>query len=181
MGPPGPTGATGPAGPAGPMGPAGPAGPPGPAGSTAAVGQDVLQALGSAVLSLGAADPRTDVPGLALDVTVTADTKLLVCTSGGVQTLVGSGTAYSVADVYLLLDGAPVAAGGRQRVGPANTNNQRAAIQYWSMCTRLTPPAGLHTIKVVAEGASQPGALAATVSGDSGPLRGELDVTIVRR
>ena len=36
---------------------------------------------------------------------------------GGVQTLVGSGTAYSAADVYLLLDGAPVPTGARQRLG----------------------------------------------------------------
>jgi len=180
QGPIGPQGSQGALGPQGPMGPEGPQGMAGPAGLAGVAGQDVLQKLGTAPLALGPNDALTDVPGLGLDVNVPADSLLVVCTNGGVQTQVGSGTAYSVADVSLLLDGAPLAAGGRQRLGPANTNNQRAAIQYWSMCTRVAPSAGMHNVRVAAEGAAQAGSVLATLSGDASPLQGELDVVIVR-
>lgn len=172
-GPAGPAGATGPAGPqgpagtngidgaAGPAGPQGPAGtngvdgaagPAGPAGATGATGPQGPSGVVNRYHVYGTAG-RTGVsstaltvqPGMSQTITLAAPSTVIIwATIGALNTSVG-GTAYSLVDMVVHINGNPLANGGWNRMFITNTS----AVTGMGNCainTMVTLPAGTHTI-----------------------------------
>lgn len=175
---PGPPGPEGPQGPQGPTGPMGNDGAPGPTGTT---GQDVFELYGTGQVVIGPTTTAfTLVPGLSQIVNVPADAVVRVDTNGGIQcTQVGS--AYSVADLAIFVDGVASTAGGQRRVVAANTTTVGQMIANWSFGRTYTLAAGSHTFEIRAIG-GDPGAAPANVSSALAPqIQGVLTVTVLRR
>ena len=132
-GPAGATGATGPQGPQGLVGPAGPqgligltgatgaTGATGPAGPRSTNGQDVVAAYGTAALALTPALPFTQLPGLSVTVTVPANSRVLISTSGGAALPSTALGQFSALDVAVFVDGEFTSNGAYQRLVPENT------------------------------------------------------------
>lgn len=160
----------------GPQGPQGPQGPPGQAGSTQ--GQQIVEVAGAGQLQVQFNTSYTVVPGLSTTVSVPANAKVRVDTSGGVQ-CTGAGSAYSVVDLAIFVDGAISTAGGQRRVVAANTQGLGQTITNWSFSRSYQLPAGNHVFEVRAAGVD-PGAATANVSSASTPqLQGTLTVTVI--
>lgn len=206
QGPAGPPGATGAAGAAGAPGAAGAAGAPGLAGAQGpkgdkgdtgatgatgmrgadgapglpgTTGQDVLQALSTAQLALaGNATTCSLVPGLSLSLNVPADASVYVNTNGGLQ-CTGTGSAYSVADIVLFIDGNSSL--GR-RVVAANTAALAQIVSSWSFGRAYDLPAGVHTIEVGACGIGDANASTANIASGSAPqLQAVLTAMILKK
>lgn len=158
----------------GPKGDTGPAGQPGPPGTT---GQDILEAVGTGQVSITGATNYTNIPGLALTVTVPADAKVHIDTSGGIQ-CTGTGSAYSAVDVAVFVDGSITNA--QRRVVAANTTGLAQIVASWSFGRFINLTAGSHTIDVRAAGVD-PTMAAANVSSAAAPqLQGVLTVTTLK-
>jgi hypothetical protein len=158
----------------GPKGDPGPAGENGPPGTT---GQDILEAVGTGQLSVTGATNYTFVPGLALTVTVPANAKVHIDTTGGIQ-CTGTGTAYSAVDVAVFVDGSITNA--QRRVVAANTSGLAQVVSNWSFGRFINLTSGSHTIDVRAAGVD-PTMAAANVSSASAPqLQGVLTVTTLK-
>lgn len=169
--------ATGEKGDPGAQGPKGDPGPPGPAGEPGTTGQDILEAVGTGQLAVTSATNFTVIPGLTLTVNVQPNTKLHVDTSGGIQ-CTATGSAYSVVDVAIFVDGSITSA--QRRVVAANTAAVAQIVTNYSFGRNLLLAPGSHTIDVRAAGAD-PNAATANVSSASAPqLQGVLTATLLR-
>jgi hypothetical protein len=158
----------------GPQGDPGPAGSAGPAGTT---GQDIVEAVGTGQVSITGATNYTNIPGLAVTVTVPANAKVHIDTSGGIQ-CTGTGTAYSAVDVAVFVDGSIMNA--QRRVVAANTTGLAQVVSSWSFGRFINLTTGSHTIDVRAAGVD-PTMAAANVSSASAPqLQGVLTVTTLK-
>ncbi len=180
-GAPGADGEPGPAGPTGATGALGPMGQPGPAGDPGTTGQQVLEVYGIGQLVVSAATTTyTVVPGLEQGVTVPADAVVHVSASGGLQ-CTATGSAYSVVDLALFVDGVVSNQAGVRRVVAANTTAVGQMISNWSLTRSYVLSPGTHTVDVRAI-AVDPAAATANVSSGSAPqLQGVLTVTVLRR
>ncbi|HVV87578.1 MAG TPA: hypothetical protein VHE35_31270 [Kofleriaceae bacterium] len=134
--------------------------------------------VGSASLSPGAG--FSVVPGLSTTINVPAGAKVLLSADGGVQTSSNNGSAYSVVDLALSVDGSLLPGGaGYRRVTAANTNFSLGTATSFAMTAALSVPAGNHTFSVAA--ALHTGSTA-TVSGDSqSPLQGDFTIVILKQ
>ena len=145
-------GAPGAAGPAGPMGATGPAGPQGPAGATGATGPqgpsgviNRYHVYGTAGRTGVSSTALTVQPGMSQTITLAAPSTVIIwATIGALNTSVG-GTAYSLVDMVVHINGNPLANGGWNRMFITNTS----AVTGMGNCainTMVTLPAGTHTI-----------------------------------
>jgi hypothetical protein len=161
----------------GPKGDPGPAGQPGPTGAPGTTGQDIAEAVGTGQVSITGATNYTLVPGLALTVTVPANAKVHIDTSGGIQ-CTGTGTAYSAVDVAVFVDGSITNA--QRRVVAANTSGLAQIVSSWSFGRFINLTTGTHTIDVRAAGVD-PTMTPANVSSAAAPqLQGVLTVTTLK-
>ncbi|NVB77566.1 MAG: collagen-like protein [Kofleriaceae bacterium] len=161
----------------GPKGDTGPAGQPGPIGAPGTTGQDILEAIGTAQVNITGATNYTVVPGLSLTVTVPANAKVHVDTSGGIQ-CTGTGSAYSAVDLAVFVDGA--ISNAQRRVVAANTAGLAQVVSNWSFGRLLNLTPGSHTIDVRAAGVD-PSMTSANVSSAGAPqLQGVLTVSMLK-
>ena len=191
MGPPGPQGEIGPQGepgaqgPAGPIGPEGPQGPPGIQGLPGlpgTTGQNATTVAGTGQVNISTNTPLTLIPNLTQTIDVPADSIVFISADGGIQTgATGAAAGFSRVEVSIVIDGAPVAGGGRRRVYAANTTGITSSmIANWSMSTSTVLTPGPHTISVMAAGTGA-GSIA-IVSGDSTSfLQAQLTVVILKQ
>lgn len=169
-------------GPGGEKGDQGEPGPPGPMGMQGApgstTGQQIVEVMGTGQLQVTSATNFTLVPGLTTTVSIPANARVRVDTSGGIQCS-QAGTAYSVVDLALFVDDAISTAGGQRRIVAANTDGLGQTITNWSFSRAYGLPAGNHTFELRAAGVD-PGAATANVSSASAPqLQGTLTVTVL--
>jgi hypothetical protein len=123
----------------------------------------------------------TTIPGLTLTVTVPANTKTIISTTGGIATQSGSATGFSQVDVWIFVDGSPTANGSLPRLIAANTGGITGMFTYWSTTTVPPLAPGVHTISVMAKGNGGANSNA-TVAGDTNSvLQGELIVAFVKQ
>jgi len=161
----------------GAQGAPGPAGAMGAQGSAGTTGQDIIEVEGTGQIAVTSATSFSVVPGLTVTTTVPAGAKLHVDTNGGIQ-CTGVGTAYSVVDVAIFVDGSITNA--QRRVVAANTTGVAQMIAAWSFGRSFTLGAGSHTIEVRVAGVD-PNAAIANVSSASAPqLQGALTVTTLK-
>lgn len=177
----GDVGAKGDPGATGMTGAMGAPGEPGPPGDPGTTGQDVLEVYGTGQLLVSASTTTyVVIPGLTQTVTVPADARVRVDTSGGLQCTL-AGAAYSVVDLALFVDNNPSGLAGQRRVVAANTTTVGQMIANWSFGRTFTLGAGVHTIDVRAI-AVDASAAPANVSSASAPqIQGVLTVTILKR
>ena len=180
QGPAGPTGATGPqgpagtngvdgaTGPAGPMGATGPQGPAGPAGATGPQGPPGVinryHVYGTAGRTGVSSTALTVQPGMSQTITLAAPSTVIIwATIGALNTTTG-GTAYSLVDMVVHINGNPLANGGWNRMFITNTS----AVTGMGNCainTMVTLPAGTHTIDLRTNRSS--GTSVVTIGGNS--------------
>lgn len=172
----GPGGEKGDPGNPGPQGPQGPQGTPGQAGSTQ--GQQITEVVGSGQLQVMANTNYTVVPGLTTTVSIPANAKVRVDTSGGIQ-CTAAGTAYSVVDLALFVDDSISTSGGQRRVVAANSQGLGQMIANWSFSRAYQLPAGNHTFEVRAQGVDPNAAIANVSSAGAPQLQGTLTVTVI--
>lgn len=152
QGPAGTNGVDGAAGPQGPMGATGPQGPAGPAGATGATGPqgppgviNKYHVYGTAGRTGVSSTTLTVQPGMTQTFTLSATSTVIIwATIGALNTSTG-GTAYSLVDMVVHIDGNPLANGGWNRMFVTNTS----AVTGMGNCainTMVTLPAGTHTI-----------------------------------
>jgi hypothetical protein len=164
-------GAPGAAGPAGPMGATGPAGPQGPAGATGATGPqgpsgviNRYHVYGTAGRTGVSSTALTVQPGMSQVITLAAPSTVIIwATIGALNTSVG-GTAYSLVDMVVHINGNPLANGGWNRMFITNTS----AVTGMGNCainTMVTLPAGTHTIDLRTNRSS--GTSVVTIGGNS--------------
>ena len=156
-------------------------GAPGPMGDPGTTGQDVTDAYGTGQITVTAATTSyVTIPGLTQTITVPADARIVVDTNGGIQ-CTAAGSAYSVVDLALFVDGQPSGTAGVRRIVAANSAAVGQMIANWSFGRTFTLTAGVHVIDVRVI-AVDPNAAAANVSSASAPqLQGVLTVAIVKR
>jgi hypothetical protein len=181
----GPAGATGAVGATGPQGPIGPTGATGPTGTTGQTGATVFGTGEFNITSFTFAN----VPGLTTMITVpvTANGSFVYIESdGGVAfaTMCTNARCSIIADVQLLVDGAPLPHGGFQRISCLdNTAIWVDVSTYWSMAQVVSLAPGTHTITVQARlnnSLFQP--LGGVVSGGDGDvLQGELTALVLNQ
>jgi hypothetical protein len=201
-GPTGPIGPTGPAGLAGATGPMGPTGPAGAAGATGAsgftgptgangvagatgpsgtTGQGVTEVYGSSQLVVTSSTTTyTLIPGLTQTISVPANCRVYVSTTGGIQSTGATSATYSVVDVGLFCDGIVSTTGGQRRISIANTSSLAQLIGNWSLTQTYSLSAGNHTFEVKAVSGAAGSANANVSSGSAPQLQGVLTVTIIR-
>lgn len=180
QGPAGPTGATGPqgpagtngvdgaTGPAGPMGATGPQGPAGPAGATGPQGPPGVinryHVYGTAGRTGVSSTALTVQPGMSQTITLAAPSTVIIwATIGALNTTTG-GTAYSLVDMVVHINGNPLVNGGWNRMFVTNTS----AVTGMGNCainTMVTLPAGTHTIDLRTNRSS--GTSVVTIGGNS--------------
>lgn len=155
----------------------GPQGPQGPAGPAGAAGQ-IVEVSGSGQIQISSATNFSLVPGLSATVTIPANARVRVDTSGGIQ-CTGTGNTYSVVDIALFVDDAISTAGGQRRVVAANTVGLAQMITNWSMSRSYALGAGSHTFEVRAAGVDPNAAIANVSSATAPQLQGSLIVTVL--
>lgn len=164
-------GAPGAAGPAGPMGATGPAGPQGPAGATGATGPqgpsgviNRYHVYGTAGRTGVSSTALTVQPGMSQVITLAAPSTVIIwATIGALNTTTG-GTAYSLVDMVVHINGNPLVNGGWNRMFITNTS----AVTGMGNCainTMVTLPAGTHTIDLRTNRSS--GTSVVTIGGNS--------------
>lgn len=171
-------GACGPAdkGADGAQGDPGPAGAMGAQGSAGTTGQDVVEALGTGQLQITATTNFSVIPGLTVTTTVPQNAKLHVDTDGGIQ-CTGTGTAYSVVDIAVFVDGSITA---QRRIVAANTTGVAQMLATWAFGRTFSLGAGTHTIDVRAAGVDPAAAIANVSSASAAQLQAVLTVTTLK-
>ncbi len=161
-GPAGPMGATGPAGPQGPVGPAGATGATGPQGPSGVINR--YHVYGTAGRTGVSSTALTVQPGMSQVITLAAPSTVIIWgTIGALNTTTG-GTAYSLVDMVVHINGNPLVNGGWNRMFITNTS----AVTGMGNCainTMVTLPAGTHTIDLRTNRSS--GTSVVTIGGNS--------------
>ena len=125
----------------------------------------------------------TYVPGFPTPaITIPANCSILLSLDIGVSTNSASATGFSITDILLIVDGAPVADGGYQRIYTGNSTSAPSYdTKYASISQTVTLSAGTHTFGIAAYGPNL-GGNSAIVGGNSNSVyQGELTVTILRK
>lgn len=170
----GTSGATGPTGPTGATGATGATGPTG-GGTT---GQNSYDAYGSGSLSVTSSMTTfTVIPGLTQTITIPANCKVLIHTSGSFVTTGTGTTGFSVCDFGIHVDGVLSPDAGYQKVCAANNDGLAGMIASWAMGKTYTLSAGSHTFDVRVKYSQ--GSTATVSSNNTGVLQGVLTVTII--
>jgi hypothetical protein len=166
----------------GPVGPTGPTGPTGATGASGTTGQNVTEVYGTGQLVVSTATTTyTLIPGLTQTISVPANSKVVVSTTGGVQSTGATSTTYSVVDIGLFCDGVVSSTGGQRRIAIANTASLAQLMSNWSIHQTYNLSVGNHTFDVKAVNGSA-GTAAANVSSGSAPqLQGVLTVMILKQ
>ena len=153
-------------------------GPAGPAGTT---GQSATTSFGNAALASNSMN--SFIPGLGQMVTVPAHARVLVQSTGGMQTSATAVGGFSIVefglyDTFNLVT--TLESGTRRRLTAANVTTTERGYAYWSISEVLLLPAGTHMINVAAFQPSVAGNASATVSGiDGSLLQATLTITIL--
>ena len=120
------------------------------------------------------------VPGLSHTLNIPAGARVRVDTNGGLQCSL-PGTAYSVVDLAIFVDGSSPGQAGMRRVVAANSAAVGQMIANWSFGRTFTLTPGSHTFELRAI-AVDPAAAPANVSSAGAPqLQGVLTVTIIKQ
>jgi hypothetical protein len=120
------------------------------------------------------------IPGLQQVITVPDNAAVHVSTNGGIQ-CTAVGTAYSVVDVAIFVDGIASNQGGVRRVVAANSAAVGQMISSWSMARSYNLAPGNHTVEVKVI-APDPNAATANVSSATAPqLQGVLTVLVLKK
>jgi hypothetical protein len=141
-------------------------------------GQQIVEVVGTGQLAVSSATNYTLVPGLTTTVSVPANSRVRVDTSGGIQ-CTAVGNAYSVVDLALFVDDAISTAGGQRRVVAANTAGLAQTIENWSFSRSYTLPAGNYRFELRAQGVDVNAAPANVSSASAPQLQGTLTVTVL--
>lgn len=176
----GTSGATGPTGATGPSGPAGPTGATGATGATGGgtTGQNAYDAYGTGSISVTSSMTTfTVVPGLTQTLTIPANCKVVIATTGSMVTTGTGTTGYSVCDFGIHVDGVVSPNAGYQKVCAANNDGLAGMIASWSLTKMYSLSAGSHTIDVRVKYSQ--GSTATVSSNNTGVLQGVLTVTII--
>ncbi|HET6992206.1 MAG TPA: hypothetical protein VFJ43_12815, partial [Bacteroidia bacterium] len=144
-------------------------------------GQNVTEVYGTGQLAVSTSTTTyTLIPGLTQTITVPANCKVIVSTTGGIQSTGATSTTYSVVDIGLFCDGVVSSTGGQRRIAIANTSSLAQLISNWSLEQTYSLSAGSHTFEVKAVNGAG-GSSTANVSSSSAPqLQGVLTVTIIK-
>lgn len=180
-GPAGLDGEPGPEGPPGATGQTGQTGATGPAGPKGTTGQNLYEIYGTGQLTVTSAfTSYVVIPGLQQVITVPDNAAVHISTNGGIQcTAVGS--AYSVVDVAIFVDGIASNQGGVRRVVAANSAAVGQMIATWSIARSYNLTPGSHTVEVKVI-AVDPNAAAANVSSATAPqLQGVLTALVLTK
>lgn len=122
----------------------------------------------------------TSLSGLSRTISLSSNAKVIIQTSGGIETTSSNSSGYSVVDVAIYIDGDEASSeygGGKQRVYAQNSSGYKDATGTWSTFTIANLNSGSHTIDVKARKTS---GSTATVSGDDGDeLQGNMAVQIL--
>ncbi|MBK7075077.1 MAG: hypothetical protein IPH44_22530 [Myxococcales bacterium] len=180
-GPAGLDGEPGPEGPPGQTGQTGQTGNTGPAGPAGTTGQNLYEIYGTGQLAVTSAfTSYVLIPGLQQVITVPDNAAVHVSTNGGIQ-CTAVGTAYSVVDVAIFVDGIASNQGGVRRVVAANSAAVGQMIASWSMARSYNLAPGNHTVEVKVI-APDPNAATANVSSATAPqLQGVLTVLVLKK
>lgn len=117
----------------------------------------------------------TNLSGLSRTFTLSSNAKVLINTTGGLQTTSSNSSGYSVVDVAIYVDGNQVSStygGGMQRAHAQNDSGYKSAIATWSTNCVLSLSSGSHTITVKAKLVSGSSAKVSGTNGDA--LQGNL-------
>jgi len=177
----GPTGATGVTGVTGVTGATGVTGPTGTGSGT--TGQNVTDAYGTSTMTVPSTMTTfTVIPGLTQTITVPANCKVVIQTSGSMVTQETGTTGYTVCNFAIHVDGVISPNAGYEKVCAANNDGLAGMIAGWSFGKSYTLTAGSHTIDVRVKFAQGGPALAsALVSSDNtGVMQGVLTVSIIK-
>lgn len=147
----------------------------------ATTGQDIYEVYGTGQLVVSSAvTSYALIPGLNQTINIPAGYKAYVSTDGGVQ-CTATGSAYSVVDIAIFVDGVASTQGGVRRIVAANTTALAQMISSWSMGRTYSLSPGNHTFEVKAV-YTTPGAATANVSSSSAPqLQGVLTVMLIKQ
>ncbi|HLP13969.1 MAG TPA: hypothetical protein VK177_18700 [Flavobacteriales bacterium] len=145
-------------------------------------GQDIYEVYGTAQLPVTSATTSYAlIPGLTQTITIPSNCEVYVHTDGGIQ-CTATGSAYSIVDVAIFVDGVVSSQAGVRRIVAANTTGLAQVIENWSFGKSYTLSAGNHTFSVRAVYPSGTGASTANVSSSTAPqLQGVLTVTIINK
>jgi hypothetical protein len=151
-------------------------------GSGGTTGQDIYEVYGTAQISVTSSTTSyTLIPGLTQTITIPANCEVYVHTDGGIQ-CTATGSAYSIVDVAIFVDGTVSSQAGVRRVVAANTTGLAQVVENWSMGKTYSLTAGSHTFAVKTLYPTGTGASTANVSSGSAPqLQGVLTVTILNK
>lgn len=151
-------------------------------GSGGTTGQDIYEVYGTAQIAVTSAmTSYTLIPGLTQTITIPSNCEVYVHTDGGIQ-CTATGSAYSIVDVAIFVDGTVSSQAGVRRVVAANTTGLAQVIENWSMGKTYTLTPGSHTFAVKTLYPTGTGASTANVSSGSAPqLQGVLTVTILNK
>lgn len=141
-------------------------------------GQQIVEVAGTGQLVVSFGTNYTVVPGLSTTVSVPANAKVRVDTSGGIQCS-QAGTAFSVVDLALFVDDAISTAGGQRRIVAANTAGVGQTITNWSFSRSYQLPAGNYKFELRAAGVESTAAPANVSSGSVPLIQGTLTVTVI--
>lgn len=157
-------------------------GPAGTNGVDGTTGQDIYEVYGTAQLAVTSGTTTyTIIPGLNQTINIPSNCEVYVHTDGGIQ-CTATGTAFSIVDVAIFVDGVASTSAGVRRIVAANTTGLAQVIENWSFGRSYTLAAGSHTFSVRAVYPTGTGASTANVSSASAPqLQGVLTVTIIRK
>jgi hypothetical protein len=148
----------------------------------ATTGQDIYEVFGTGQLVVSSATTvYTLIPGLSQIINIPAGYKAYVTTNGGLQ-CTATGSAFSVVDIALFVDGSVSTQAGVRRIVAANTTGIAQVISNWSFGKTYVLSSGNHTFEVKAVYAVGSGASTANVSSSSAPqLQGVLTVMLIKQ
>lgn len=133
-------------------------------------------------VSINSGTGLTYATGFPVTVNVPANCEVLITCNIGLQTAAGAGNnAFSITDVLLIVDGAPLTNSGYQRIYMTNNNGVGFNVRYATFNQALTLTPGTHTFGVAAGGAGLGGSPATFGGNDSSVLQGELTVSIIKK
>jgi hypothetical protein len=149
--------------------------------SSGPLGQDAASVYGTGTLTVPAAftGESTLIPGLALTMTVPANSLVYISSDGGATTTSEASNGWSDTDIGLFMDDVALPGGNEEELTMLDNDNAIASSR-WSLSTTLQfPTGGTHTFEVAAAGGG--GGSSAIVSGSNGNLdQGTLSVLILR-
>ncbi len=151
--------------------------------SSSTLGQSTTDYFSTASVTISAGTGLTYVPGYPVNITVPANTAVLVTATIGVATNSGAAGGFSTVDILVFVDGAYVGNGGYDRVTASNNAGLVGQSRYGNFNVSLPSlSAGTHTVGLAVAGVAGSGSSAATVAGSSASvLEATLSVTMIKK